>query len=235
MSAISEIGNKYTRLTVINRAENKDKKAMWNCVCDCGNTKVVSGTHLRTKHVVSCGCYHSEVVAQMGKNNKGKIFSRGNARKYTNYVGVLGEVVGVTDRSEKNGGVQYLVKCAKCGEIHKRNSKHLKHGHEAKNCKAYKPPNKLFEDRRDGIIRRQYGITLADYEQMLHEQNYKCAICGNEDEVEGRRLAIDHCHNSGKVRGLLCGKCNRALGLFYDNQELLENAISYLKKNSLAR
>jgi hypothetical protein len=69
---------------------------------------------------------------------------------------------------------------------------------------------------------------------MLQEQDYKCAICGNEDEVEGRRLAIDHCHDTGHVRGLLCGKCNRGLGLFYDDEELLQNAIKYLK-NALAR
>ena len=102
-------------------------------------------------------------------------------------------------------------------------------------CLNYKPHNKLFEDKRDGIVRRQYGITLAEYEQMLRDQNNKCAICKNEDEVEGRRLAIDHCHESGNVRGLLCGKCNRGLGLFYDNKELLDNAISYLTKYSLAR
>lgn len=235
MTAISEIGNKYARLTVVSRAENKDKKAMWNCLCDCGNKKIVSGTHLRTNHVMSCGCYHSEIVAQIGKSNKGKSENRGKPRKYENYVGVLGTVIGATDRSEANGAVQYLVKCAKCGEIHKRNAKHLKQGQESQECKHYNPPNKMFEDRRDGIIRRQYGITLAEYDQMLRDQDYKCAICGNEDEVEGRRLAIDHCHDSGKVRGLLCGKCNRGLGLFYDNKDLLTNAMAYLDKYSLAR
>jgi hypothetical protein len=68
-------------------------------------------------------------------------------------------------------------------------------------CKNYRPPNKQFEDRRDGIIRRQYGITLDEYNEMLENQDYKCAICGNEDEVEGRRLAIDHCHTSGTTGG----------------------------------
>jgi hypothetical protein len=235
MAAISEIGNKYSRLTVVGRSLNKDKKAMWDCVCDCGNTKVVSGTHLRTGHVSSCGCYHKEVVALIGKSNKGKSDNRGQPRKYENYVGVLGRVVGTTDRSEQNGAVQYLVECAKCGEIHSRNAKHLKHGHEYQGCEHYKPPNYSGLEKRDGIIRRVYGITLAEYDKMFEDQGGKCAICGNSDEVEGRRLAIDHCHDSGKVRGLLCGKCNRGLGLFYDNQELLENAISYLNKFSLAR
>jgi hypothetical protein len=70
---------------------------------------------------------------------------------------------------------------------------------------------------------------------MLKAQNYKCAICGNEDEVEGRKLAIDHCHSEGRVRGLLCGKCNRGLGLFYDNTDLLEKAKDYLVKYANAR
>ena len=230
MTAISEIGNKYARLTVVGRAENKDKKAMWKCLCDCGNEKIVSGTHLRTNHVSSCGCYHSEVVAQIGRNNKGKVFSRGKARKYVNYVGVLGKVVGVTDRSEGNGAVQYLVECAKCGEIHKRNAKHLKQGQESQECKHYKPPNWSGLEKWDGIIRRVYGITQAQYDEMLKKQNGVCGICENSDEVEGRKLAIDHCHTTSRVRGLLCGKCNRGLGLFYDNPDLLLKAISYLAR-----
>jgi hypothetical protein len=232
MTAISEIGNRYSRLTVVGRSDNKDRKAMWECVCDCGNNKIVSGTHLRTGTVSSCGCYHKEVISFIGKLNKGKSDNRGQKRKYENYVGVLGRVVGSTNKSEKNGCVQYLVECAKCGEIHTRNAKDLKGGSESIKCKHYKPHNKMFEDRRDSVVRRQYGITLADYEQMVYNQEQKCAICGNEDEVEGRRLAIDHCHLSGKVRGLLCGKCNRGLGLFNDNQELLNKAISYLTKYS---
>lgn len=231
MTAIAEIGNKYARLTVLDRVPNLNKKAMWKCKCDCGNIKEVSGTHLRTGHVKSCGCYHSEVISLIGKNNKGKSSNRGQPRKYENYIGVLGKVVGVTDRNEKNGGVQYLVECAKCGEIHSRNAKHLKHGHESQQCSKYRPPNYTGLEKRDGIIRNQYGITLAQYNTMLEAQNYKCAICGNEDEVEGRRLAIDHCHTSGKVRGLLCGKCNRGLGLFYDNTINLAKAIEYLTKD----
>ena len=84
MTAINETNKKYGRLTVIKRAENKDKKAMWHCICDCGTPKIVSGTHLRTKHVQSCGCYHAEVVAQIGKSNKNKKHKRGKPRLYEN-------------------------------------------------------------------------------------------------------------------------------------------------------
>lgn len=164
-----------------------------------------------------------------------KTSPRPSRQAYNNYDGVLGRVVGQAEERESNGALQYKLLCVDCGEVHLRNAKHLKQGLKTMACKYYKPPNYSGLEKRDGIIRRQYGITLAEYDQMLRDQDNKCAICGNEDEVEGRRLAIDHCHDSGKVRGLLCGKCNRGLGLFYDNQELLENAISYLTKYALAR
>jgi hypothetical protein len=123
---------------------------------------------------------------------------------------------------------KWVIQCKSCGQEHVQVSREIQKNSATRSCEGFKPYNKLFEDRRDGIIRRQYGITLAQYDDMLEQQDYKCAICGNEDEVEGRKLAVDHCHTTGTVRGLLCGKCNRGLGLFYDNKALLEKAIKYL-------
>ncbi len=72
---------------------------------------------------------------------------------------------------------------------------------------------------------RKYGITPEVYETMLIEQRGVCAICGG---VDSRKLAVDHCHSTGRVRGLLCGTCNRGLGNFRDSTELLERAKGYL-------
>lgn len=130
---------------------------------------------------------------------------------------------------------KWISECKACGKEHEQSSRDIQRNSAPRSCKLFVIHNKMFGNKRDGVIRRQYGITLGDYEQMLVEQDFKCAICGNEDEVEGRRLAIDHCHDSGEVRGLLCGKCNRGLGLFYDNEDLLQNAIQYLNKYSNAR
>jgi hypothetical protein len=70
---------------------------------------------------------------------------------------------------------------------------------------------------------------------MLIEQNYLCAICGNPETrmFKGKitKLAIDHCHKTGEVRGLLCHKCNSILGYANDSIELLANAIKYLSKD----
>ena len=68
-----------------------------------------------------------------------------------------------------------------------------------------------------------------DYNQIAKEQNYRCLIC--EGDNKGWHLAIDHDHNTGKVRGLLCNTCNRALGLFGENCVRLKKAIEYLKRS----
>lgn len=125
---------------------------------------------------------------------------------------------------------KWVIQCKSCNKEHIQASREIQKNNAPMSCEDYRPPNYSGLEKRDGIIRRQYGITLAKYDEMLEKQDYKCAICGNEDEVEGRRLAIDHCHSQGHVRGLLCGKCNRGLGLFYDNPELLQNAINYLAR-----
>jgi hypothetical protein len=77
-------------------------------------------------------------------------------------------------------------------------------------------------------LKREFGITLAEYDQILKHQKGRCAIC--EEKPFKRRLAVDHCHKSGLVRGLLCMRCNRALGKFQDSTELVVNAAKYVSK-----
>ena len=78
---------------------------------------------------------------------------------------------------------------------------------------------------------RNYGITLEQYERMFFEQDGKCAICGNpESHSDKKRLAVDHDHQTGKVRGLLCNKHNRILGTLGDSVDELKRAIAYLEK-----
>lgn len=72
----------------------------------------------------------------------------------------------------------------------------------------------------------QYGITDLDYMKMEFDQDKRCAIC-----KQSKPLEIDHCHITGKVRGLLCRTCNAALGMVKDDIDILREAISYLEKN----
>ncbi len=92
---------------------------------------------------------------------------------------------------------------------------------------------------KDLQYRKQFGISLADYERMLVEQNGKCAICGNPEtgmrNGKVRGLAVDHCHDSGKVRGLLCGNCNPMIGYAKDDINILSRAIDYLVAHGVKR
>lgn len=75
---------------------------------------------------------------------------------------------------------------------------------------------------------KRYGVTLEEYERRLAEQGGRCAICRGVETYEHNELCVDHCHASGAVRGLLCSKCNKALGGFNDDPHLLRAALRYL-------
>jgi hypothetical protein len=84
------------------------------------------------------------------------------------------------------------------------------------------------EARKDYDLRRAYGISLEDYEGLLESQGGVCQIC-RKACASGMRLAVDHCHETGRVRGLLCGKCNQGIGQFAHDVETLRSAIIYLE------
>lgn len=87
--------------------------------------------------------------------------------------------------------------------------------------------------RFDLDLRKRYGIGEDDYYRMLDEQDGRCAICGTDQpsrSQEGRRWNVDHDHETGAVRGLLCGRCNLGIGKFDDDIEHLIAAILYLER-----
>lgn len=83
--------------------------------------------------------------------------------------------------------------------------------------------------KKDKDLQATYGIDLATYNKMLVEQGNKCKICFVHREELKRALCVDHDHDTGKVRGLLCDTCNRSLGLLKDNVNILMNAVKYLQ------
>jgi len=95
------------------------------------------------------------------------------------------------------------------------------------NCKSQK------DIERKSKLKSQYGISPEDYENMLLNQNKSCKICSSSDPRNSRtqRFAIDHCHETKNVRGLLCFKCNAGLGLFSDNPDTLRLAAFYLENS----
>lgn len=84
----------------------------------------------------------------------------------------------------------------------------------------------MFEAR----LRRRYNLTLEEYETMLLEQNNSCKVCGKyaSDNKTGK-LYVDHCHETKRVRGLLCMECNTALGLLKDDPKRIKNLLDYIR------
>jgi len=92
---------------------------------------------------------------------------------------------------------------------------------------------KTWKTKRDYFLTRKFGITTKDYDKMLLEQQMRCAVCQGTStgDKRSKNFHVDHCHTTGKIRGLLCSACNKGLGLFTDSQDKLENAIKYLQKH----
>lgn len=98
----------------------------------------------------------------------------------------------------------------------------------------YKPESRLRRAKQSAAVRKHLrGITPADYQEMVERQGGKCAICGRPETASrnGRRiaLAVDHDHETGQIRKLLCTTCNTGLGSFRENPALLAAAFDYLK------
>ena len=94
-------------------------------------------------------------------------------------------------------------------------------------------PERAKANKRRFNLERFYGLTVDQYNELLRKQHGGCAICGLSDlDAPGARrkfeLSVDHCHDTGRVRGLLCNRCNRAIGLFGDDPKILHKAIAYL-------
>lgn len=105
-----------------------------------------------------------------------------------------------------------------------------------KHCKVYrkqyteKNKEHILKQRRERWYIRRYGISTDDYNELLKAQNGLCAICNLPGNGKYKKLHVDHCHKTGKLRSLLCVNCNRGLGYFQDNPALLSKASLYISK-----
>ena len=116
-------------------------------------------------------------------------------------------------------------KCLEKARVYRSNNKES----VLKRRKEYYQENK--EQIEIGRIKYKYDIDIDTYNSLLQLQNNKCAICGNELKTGKGGKAIDHCHGSKKVRGILCTQCNTAMGLLKENINTLQSMITYLEIN----
>lgn len=107
--------------------------------------------------------------------------------------------------------------------------KHLASARASYQKKKAENPEAFLAAKRHKTLKKNYGLTAVALEQMKVAQNYECKVCGVSPEQSGvNGLVVDHCHTTGRVRGLLCAPCNRALGQAKDNYDILFKAAGYL-------
>jgi len=144
---------------------------------------------------------------------------------------------GIVLRTENPS--KWILQCKSCGEEHEQSSREIKRNSAPMSCKNYKPFNWSGLEKQDNKIRKQYGISMKQFTELLAVQGGGCAICKKPMEAIRRRMNIDHCHDTNEVRGILCSGCNTGLGHLGDNIAGLQKAIDYLKnppfRNALAR
>lgn len=121
--------------------------------------------------------------------------------------------------------------------FHKDSGKKCGYKSKCKTCtrktqKIWESKNR--DKRRKYRLKGEYDLTPDQYEYLLNKQHGECAICKTDKCITGRRFAVDHCHITGRVRGLLCQACNTGLGKFNDNLNNLEAAIKYLKSKDIS-
>ncbi len=139
-------------------------------------------------------------------------------------------------------------KCKICTRIYKkiyRSQPHIKKQIKDYNTANRKKRNTYYREcnknpkrkewmrnyNRQHKLKKNYNLTLEDFNNMLKKQQNSCAICNNVFKSGARYIHVDHCHKTNKVRGLLCPYCNVGIGNFFDKQHLLNKAIKYLDKS----
>lgn len=229
-----KIGEKVGCLTVISKPYyiipkgDGHRRQFFDCKCDCGNVKTkIKGSYLKRQAGVllfcnrECPFYFETLKHSVPEEDKkcrlGEVY---------NYLTVTKEAFYFQEKGTTNRCKYIEVKC-KCGKIKKYRESKVYNG-SYKSCGCVWEHKDKFRDWK--AIERNYGITESDYNDFLKKQNNVCAICKESAEKikKSEYLFVDHCHDSNKVRGLLCDTCNNGIGLFKDDVELLENAINYL-------
>ena len=128
------------------------------------------------------------------------------------------------DKPYKNGDVCYRSRCREC-----ENKKNLAHHHANRKGEIHRIASYRY------VLKTTYDMSEKDYTDMFHAQRGECKICSTKltnvfEKIFNAKTAVDHCHDTGKVRGLLCGTCNTGLGGLKDSPELLRKALEYLEQ-----
>lgn len=117
-------------------------------------------------------------------------------------------------------------RCKPCRTAYNKTEAHRRSMERARWKHRYGPEDAA--KCRDWWMPRKYGITPETYDRMVAEQGGVCKICSSPPTDRYKRLVIDHCHETGAIRGLLCNRCNLALGHLGDTREAVQKVLEYL-------
>ena len=140
---------------------------------------------------------------------------------------------GDGNNKRKDGSRAINSICRQC--IAKRMREYRKSNPDKIRVYSRKSYEKSRDKWTDKNLKKNYGISLSDYEYLYESQNGKCAICnvehdGYDPQGNKRRMDADHCHKTKRIRGLLCIRCNRGIGMLGDSVEIVSSALKYLKE-----
>lgn len=128
---------------------------------------------------------------------------------------------------QKNGKFGLSGKCKSCC------SENGKRSYKNDPERFKKTTQRYFENnpgaRQRTRIKYHYNLTMEEYQKLIEEHENKCAVCDKPRSELKKELDIDHCHTTGKIRGLLCPNCNKALGLLNDDPSVIERLLNYIK------
>lgn len=218
-------GSCYSRFLKNGSPEKIKVKKIQLCKC-CGHVKKIKAKGL-------CGaCY------KRAKENNGKPIAVKKKNKYRvcefckkiRKIKALGLCSVCYQRYQYKGSAEYSPKRKppKPCKVEGCDKVAISYGY----CDTHRKRSVNKRKDANAMLVRKYGITIDDYEEMHVKQGGVCAICGQPETVKingySYNLSVDHCHDTGKVRGLLCSKCNLSLGGFNDAIDLLTKAINYL-------
>lgn len=188
------------------------------CKCGCG-TPTVLITRNRPERGWIKGRYHTYITGHNGYRNK---LPKRTGQKWCRKCQDFRPLGSFQVCRTAPDGLQSL--CAACNKAVQT---------------AWRNANR--EKRRDYQLKsllKKFKVTVQDYQNMLHAQNSACAVCQQPESTTWRgtkrSLAIDHCHKTGKIRGLLCTKCNTALGLLKENAAVVKRLHDYILKRCSA-
>jgi hypothetical protein len=151
-------------------------------------------------------------------NNPQKVTDTHKSCSYCNEMKLFSEFHNDKTNTKGNGRAYYCKQCA--------NALTREHNAKHKNNPDYA------RRKKNSSVKRVYGIDLETYHNKLIAQDCKCAICKTHLPMSGHLTHLDHDHKTGKLRDFLCTNCNRGLGHFQDNEDILMAAIKYLQAHT---